>query len=95
MKVKPQTKRKNDEYMLLMIFKELSFEFLAIAFKLKTKAKCRNWLKEDGSRVSDLRAPRAKTDNSMSSVWGMLSRRKMKSPKFMGKERAVDLRRHT
>lgn len=36
MKVKPQTKRKNDEYMLLMIFKELSFEFLAIAFTLKT-----------------------------------------------------------
>lgn len=31
----------------------------------------------------------------MSSAWEMLSRRKMKSPKFVGKEGAIDLTTHT
>ena len=34
-------------------------------------------------------------DHSMSSAWEILRRRKMKSPKFMGKERPVDLTTHT
>jgi hypothetical protein len=31
----------------------------------------------------------------MSSAWEMISRRKMKSPKFMGKERATGLTKYT
>lgn len=59
MKVKPHPKCKNDRDMLLMIclFKELLFESLAKAFMLKAKPKCRNWVKVDESRVSDLRTP--------------------------------------
>lgn len=45
--------------MLLNIWlcKELLFEYLTIAFMLKAQPKCSNWVKEDESRISDLRVP--------------------------------------
>lgn len=45
--------------MLLMIWlcKEQLFEYLVIALMLKAQPKCRNWVKENESRLSDLRVP--------------------------------------